>query len=424
LAPFFRNKKSAAGYMLESRLLKTEYFNISGYQMIIRISFFPGVRPVLTILSKMKLGLLFCTRICKLNLTFLNFSSSKTPLKLKFHVGSANQQVTKALSKQVGTSETLRPLTKLNNSFSHKILKFNKKTTGLRPEKNSTNNMNNQPTNKKNMNNQPTNKKNMNNQPTNNSCFSNQISNDPWNDYLAGLIDGDGSLLISKAGYASLEITMDIYDELALNKVKQKLGGSVKKRSGANAFRYRLHNKAGMAEVIERINGRIRNSKRIVQLQKLCQLYNVPYQKANPITISNSWFAGFFDADGTLGYSWALPSNPPEGGGMKNGWPQLVVSASNKNAMDLRFYKEIFGGTIRLDSNSNTHKWEISSKEAVVAFCDYLKNYPIHSHKKNRIFLIPQFLKLRSCSAYAQAPDSLLYKAWVDFETNWNDFSL
>ena len=29
-----------------------------------------------------------------------------------------------------------------------------------------------------------------------------------FNEYLAGLIDGDGSLLISKAGYASCEITI------------------------------------------------------------------------------------------------------------------------------------------------------------------------------------------------------------------------
>jgi hypothetical protein len=48
-----------------------------------------------------------------------------------------------------------------------------------------------------------------------------------WNRYLAGLIDSDGCLLVSKQGYASLEITMDIYDENALNKIKQKLGGSV-----------------------------------------------------------------------------------------------------------------------------------------------------------------------------------------------------
>jgi hypothetical protein len=54
-----------------------------------------------------------------------------------------------------------------------------------------------------------------------------------WNQWLAGLIDGDGCLLVSKAGYASCEITMGIEDEHALMQIKQKLGGSVKSRSGA-----------------------------------------------------------------------------------------------------------------------------------------------------------------------------------------------
>ena len=52
-----------------------------------------------------------------------------------------------------------------------------------------------------------------------------------WNQWLAGLIDGDGCLLVSKAGYASCEITMGIEDEHALMQIKQKLGGSVKSRA-------------------------------------------------------------------------------------------------------------------------------------------------------------------------------------------------
>lgn len=357
LAPFFRNKKSAAGCLLESRLLKTEYFSISG--LLIRV--FGASGYITTIIRSLKDIYVF---LCK----HLISSYYQTPLKLKFHVGSANQQVTKALSKQVGTSETLRPLTTFNidNSLDY--------------EKNLESN------------------------------FSSENENS-WNDYLAGLIDGDGSLLISKKGYASLEITMDIFDEYALNKVKQKLGGSVKKRSGANAFRYRLHHKAGMKDLILRINGRIRNSKRIVQLKKLCDLYGVSYQEAPSITRSNSWFAGFFDADGTLGYS------------MKNGWPQLVVSVSNKEKQDLRFFTEVFGGKIRLDSNSNTYKWEIYSTEDISLFLDYLKQNPIYSHKQKRVFLVPLFFNLRSCRAYAQSPESLLYKEWIAFETKWNDFS-
>lgn len=115
-----------------------------------------------------------------------------------------------------------------------------------------------------------------------------------WNEYLAGLIDGDGSWLISKAGYASCEITLAIYDESVLLDIQKKLGGSVKKRSGINAYRYQLHNKAGIIHLIQLINGHIRNSKRIPQLLKIYNLYNIPYKDPIPLTNNNGWFSGFF----------------------------------------------------------------------------------------------------------------------------------
>ncbi len=117
-----------------------------------------------------------------------------------------NQQVTKSFSKIVGTSETIRPLTFRRYSFS--IIKNDKS----------------------------------------------------WNQWLAGLIDGDGCLLISKLGYTSCEITMDLKDEYALLQIKQKLGGSIKLRSGSKSIRYRLHHKSGMIELISRINGHIHHS--------------------------------------------------------------------------------------------------------------------------------------------------------------------
>ncbi len=244
-----------------------------------------------------------------------------------------------------------------------------------------------------------------------NSDFNNNQENS-WNEYLAGLIDGDGSLLVSKEGYASLEITMDIYDEYALNKLKQKLGGSVKLRSGARAFRYRLHHKAGMINLISRINGKIRHSKRMVQLKKICELYNIQFKEPVPLTIQNGWFSGFFDADGTIGFS------------MKNASPQLTVSVSQKDPIDLSPFQNVFGGFIRLDKHSNTYKWDLYRKEAIFEFCGYLKNYPLHSHKKKRLFLIKSFYLLKSCRAYRHEPDSLVYKTWLRFETNWNTFEI
>jgi len=49
-----------------------------------------------------------------------------------------------------------------------------------------------------------------------------------FNQWLAGLIDGDGCLLVSKAGYSSCEITVALADERMLRIIQIKLGGAIK----------------------------------------------------------------------------------------------------------------------------------------------------------------------------------------------------
>ncbi|KAL0288064.1 UNVERIFIED_CONTAM: Cytochrome c oxidase subunit [Sesamum radiatum] len=100
-------------------------------------------------------------------------------------------------------------------------------------------------------------------------------------EWLAGIIDGDGSLQVSKQGYASLEITMGLEDLPLLRYIQHMLGGSIKMRSGAKAYRYRLHNQLG-----------------------------------------------FFDADGTIGIA------------MKNRLPQLSIRVTNKLLQDVESYKD------------------------------------------------------------------------------------
>jgi hypothetical protein len=81
-----------------------------------------------------------------------------------------------------------------------------------------------------------------------------------------------------KKGYASLEITMDIRDERALQAVKNVYGGSslrLKLRSGVSALRYRLHNKEGLLNLINDVNGYIRNPIRLIQLNYICVKYNI-----------------------------------------------------------------------------------------------------------------------------------------------------
>lgn len=65
------------------------------------------------------------------------------------------------------------------------------------------------------------------------------VPNSKWNSWLAGLIDGDGCFLLSKQGYASLEITMDARDLCALELIQSKYGGTIHYRKGLNSYRYR-----------------------------------------------------------------------------------------------------------------------------------------------------------------------------------------
>ena len=276
-------------------------------------------------------------------------SGRHIPRKWKFYLMSNNQQVTKRSNVLVGTSETIRPL-----SY---------------------------------------------------ECSNNKR----WNEWLAGLIDGDGCLLVNKAGYTSCEITMGLKDEHALAIIKQNLGGSIKLRSGVKALRYRLHNKLGMLELINRINGNIRHTSRIKQLEKVCSKLGINIIYPSNLTRNNGWFSGFFDADGTITYS------------IKANYPQLTISVTNKLLVDLTPFKDIFAGNIYYDKGHNGYyKWSIQARIDVENFKSYILKYPSFSSKKKRLFLVDKFYYLKDLKAYSFIDSSPLAKAWIKFNSKWN----
>ena len=234
-------------------------------------------------------------------------------------------------------------------------------------------------------------------------------NDESWNEWLTGLIDGDGSLLLSKSGYPSCEITMSLQDEHALAIVKQKLGGSIKLRSGAKALRYRLHNKKGMINLINRINGKVRHTSRVKQLQSVCSKLNIKLLYPTGITKNNGWFSGFFDADGTITYS------------IKNNQPQLTISVTNKLLVDVIIFKDVFGGNVYFDKGQNGYyKWSIQSRDNIELFKSSLFIHPSLSNKKQRLFLINKYYQLKTLKAYSALPDSSLGKAWIKFNNKWN----
>ena len=227
---------------------------------------------------------------------------------------------------------------------------------------------------------------------------------------MVGIIDGDGCLLVSKQGYTSLEITMGLEDLALLRFIQDKLGGSIKMRSGAKAYRYRLHNREGMITVIHCINGHIRHTSRILQLHKVCLQLNIPVLEPVSLNKSNHWFAGFFDADGTIGLS------------LKNQWPQLSIRVTNKYLQDIQWYKQVLGGYIYFDSSQNGYyQWSVQSREDLVKMKDYFKG-KCRSHKSHRFFLIDEYLKLKDLKAFFE--DNIHHKAWQAFLVKWQKLKI
>lgn len=229
-----------------------------------------------------------------------------------------------------------------------------------------------------------------------------------FSQWLAGLIDGDGSLQVSKAGYTSCEITMASADLPALRYIQHRLGGSIKPRNGVNAVRWRLHNKEGMLTLIDCINGHIRHSSRLVQLHRVAtQLGIAPLIPNKTMDQSHAWFAGFFDADGTITLN------------TSGSYPQVTISVTNKVAADVQFYKDVFGGAIYFDRSQNGYyKWTVQSRAALLIMLDYFKSCPSRSAKNRRIHLVNRFHKLYALRAFKN--DSRFHSLWEQFVEDWN----
>lgn len=63
----------------------------------------------------------------------------------------------------------------------------------------------------------------------------------PWDEWFAGVIDGDGYFYINKKKEISFELTTAIPDINVLYSIKNELkGGVIKRRSGSHSVRYRV----------------------------------------------------------------------------------------------------------------------------------------------------------------------------------------
>src|SRR6202161_2806834 len=239
------------------------------------------------------------------------------------------------------------------------------------------------------------------------SSSQGQIKSEPkFIEWLAGLIDGNGIFILTKKDYASLEITMNIRDEHALHIIKNIYGGSIQIRSGAKSLRYRLHHKSGLITLINDVNGHLRNSNRLVQLNNICFKYGLNLIFPKKLIFDNGWLSGFFDAHGTVTIN---QTNT-----------QLYISASHKTFEILQPLIELYGGNIYMDKGSSqSFKWYTTKREDILKLIEYFKIYPSRSAKKNRLHLIPKYYELKDLKAHKALTGTFLNKSWQYFNNKW-----
>ena len=69
---------------------------------------------------------------------------------------------------------------------------------------------------------------------------------------------------------------MDKQDKFALYILKHNFGGSIKEIS--SGLKYKLVHKAGLIKLVNSVNGLIRNPAIMLQLDKVCKLYNIKFE--------------------------------------------------------------------------------------------------------------------------------------------------
>lgn len=235
----------------------------------------------------------------------------------------------------------------------------------------------------------------------------NYNDNKDYNEWLAGVIDGDGYLNVSKKGTVRLIITVEDRDLMLLEDIKSKLGGSIYKTSGAKAYKYQLSNLKGLMDLVLRINGLIRNPIRMLQLDKVCKHYGLLLKVPNKLTYNNGWFSGLIDSDGSIYINPKIK--------------RVNITVSQKNIYILSLLQEVYGGKIYPHSSKKeAFKYEIYRKEEVKNLVEnYFSRYPLKSAKINRLNLIYEaFNKFSNLDLN----NPLILKEWIEFKDKWDNY--
>jgi hypothetical protein len=265
-----------------------------------------------------------------------------------------------------------------------------------------------------------------------------------WNEWFAGVTDGDGCFYINKKeNTISYEITTHITDIRVLYSIKNTLkSGTIKKRSGSQSVRYRIKQKSTLIEIVNRLNGRLYNKARLAQFQKVCVLLNIPFiQSPSIIQKQSAYLSGLIDADGTFSISvWKSSFEDSQ---------QIGVSGRILRLTNARAFCQIYAKVASIDSdnmyliqssydfgqiyvqkenlkNRNPkiqYHWTIKSYEDFQKLANYLKINPLKSVKMHRMRLAFLYFKYKDLKYHLKPCNTPEFQIWSKFCKSWFKYS-
>jgi hypothetical protein len=225
--------------------------------------------------------------------------------------------------------------------------------------------------------------------------------------YLAGLIEGDGTIIVptkdktpsGKNTHPVIRIVFTLPDLSLAQKLQQVLGcGFIQKPKQGNYCLFEIQNIEGLLKLANLINGKIRTPK----IEALHRLINWLNNKKNSSIVclgldtsnlnSNSWFAGFSDADS---YFQVSLTHNKELNTIKNIKSFYRLEIQQNYHGELNLYKEIMELIAKfLQTNLLSRKRIINNNEYVsyivttsslstnLLVDNYFKQFPMFSSKQ------------------------------------------
>lgn len=224
--------------------------------------------------------------------------------------------------------------------------------------------------------------------------------------WLAGLIDGDGCLLVSKKGYSSCEITVGRKELILLSKVKMYCGGSIKMRIKYNAYRWRLHNKKGVNMLLDFIDGKLMLAQRQSQYKYVCASLGRTPLPSKPICRRNAWITGFYEAEGYFHVNRTTL--------------QCNITLSQKDRTLLLSIQHVMGGRIYYDKSWDGWLYSASSLASISNWVKYFSLFPLRSWKQIQLQRFKRVLLYKSRGIHLRGPAA--GRSWKRFQQLLNEF--